>query len=97
MAHKDNLPSDEIQQLLKSVVDHFDEEDRSVRDKQIRLWRRLKLYWDGFQRTWWSEIAHKVYWRGDGMMGTFGIKVFPDTDIRDQIEAHRKDCINPQN
>lgn len=56
-----DLPDEEIQALLKSVIDVFDQEDRSVRDRQIRLWRRLKLYWDGFQRTWWSEIAHD--WR----------------------------------
>lgn len=53
--------SDDIQQLLKSVCDHFDSEDRAVRERQLREWRRLKLYWDGFQRVWYSEIAHD--WR----------------------------------
>lgn len=55
------LPSDEIQRLLKVCVDHFDKEDRAVREKQIRTWRRLKLFWEGFQQTWYSETAHD--WR----------------------------------
>lgn len=53
--------NEEIQRLLKQVVEHFDKEDRPVRERQIRLWRRLKLYWEGFQRVWWSETAHD--WR----------------------------------
>jgi DNA-directed RNA polymerase subunit RPC12/RpoP len=52
---------DRTAQLLKQVIDHFENEDRSVRERQIRLWRRLKLYWDGFQNVWWSEVAHD--WR----------------------------------
>jgi hypothetical protein len=57
---KKQVPED-IQKLLKEVVDHFDKEDRSVRDRQIRQWRRLKLMWEGFQRAWYSETAHD--WR----------------------------------
>lgn len=47
--------------LLKQVVDHFDDEDRSVRDRQIRTWRRLKLLWENIQHTYYSEVAHD--WR----------------------------------
>lgn len=54
-------PSEEIQQLLKRVVEHYDMEDRSIRERQIRLWKKLKYYWDGFQRVWWNEVAHD--WR----------------------------------
>ena len=61
MPDNDNLPDEEIKQLLKKVVADFDKEDRAVRDRQIRLWRKLKLYWDGFQRVWYSEVAHD--WR----------------------------------
>ncbi len=53
--------SDEIQRLLKEVVTHFDKEDVSVRERQIRTWRRLKLFWENFQRAWYSEVAHD--WR----------------------------------
>jgi len=59
MPHKE-VPKD-IQDLLKSVADHFDLEDRSVRERQIRQWRRFKLYWNGFQNVYWSEVAHD--WR----------------------------------
>lgn len=47
--------------LLKQVVDHFEMEDKAVRERQIRTWRKLKLLWDGFQRVWYSEVAHD--WR----------------------------------
>jgi len=53
--------SDEEKRLLKQIVDHFENEDRDVRDRQIRLWKRLKLMWDGFHRIWYSEVAHD--WR----------------------------------
>lgn len=39
--------------------------------------------------VWWDRLSRKAYCRGDGRMGKFGIKVFPDHDIRDRIEAHR--------
>lgn len=50
-----------IQDLLKQVADHFDQEDKSVRERQLRDWRRLKLLWEGFTRIWYSEVAHD--WR----------------------------------
>ena len=55
--------SEDIQHLLKSCVEHFDKEDTSVRERQIRTWKRLKLFWEGFQKTWYSEVAHD--WRID--------------------------------
>jgi len=53
--------TEEEKRLLKTVVDHYENEDKDVRDRQIRTWRRLKLLWDGFTRTWYSEVAHD--WR----------------------------------
>jgi hypothetical protein len=55
---KTNLEDDEIAQLLKTVVEHFDKEDRMTRERQIRHWRRLKLYWNNFSQIYWSEVAH---------------------------------------
>jgi len=60
MAKHKEVP-EHIQRLLREVVDHFDKEDRAVRERQIRLWKKLKYYWNGFQRVWWSEVAHD--WR----------------------------------
>jgi hypothetical protein len=59
--HKE--PDPEIADLLKTVVDHFDKEDRYTRERQIRHWRRLKLYWNNFSQIYWSETAHdyRVY------------------------------------
>lgn len=57
---KETVPED-IQCLLKEVVDHFDKEDIAIRERQIRTWRRLKLFWEGFQKAWYSEVAHD--WR----------------------------------
>ena len=38
----------------------------------------------------WPLFSSKVYCRGDGLMGKFGVKVFPDADIRVQVLAHRE-------
>jgi len=53
--------TEEMEVLLKSVYDDCVAEDKSVRERQIRQWRRLKLLWEGFQRIWYSEVAHD--WR----------------------------------
>lgn len=50
-----------IQTLLKQVVDNYDNEDRAVRERQLRRWKRLKLIWEGFQNVYYSEVAHD--WR----------------------------------
>ena len=40
----------------------------------------------------WEIFGEKIYHRNDGSMGKFGLKVFPDSDIRSCIEAHRIHC-----
>lgn len=40
----------------------------------------------------WGLLSDRTYSRGDRMQGKFGIKVFPDSDIREAIEAHRRSC-----
>ncbi len=40
----------------------------------------------------WELISKKIYCREDGRMGKFGVKVFPDSDIRTRIEDHRGFC-----
>ncbi len=37
----------------------------------------------------WGLLGSRVYWRDDRRMGKFGIKVWPDYDIRGAVEAHR--------
>lgn len=53
--------SDPIKRALQTVVDQFDNEDVSVRQRQVRQWRRYKFLWEGFTRIWYSEVAHD--WR----------------------------------
>ena len=36
------LPEDKRKEL-RQICEHFDYEDRSVRERQIRLWKRLKF------------------------------------------------------
>ena len=50
--------SDTAQKNLKVIVDHFEAEDKAVRERQIRNWRKLKHFWNGIQRIWFSETAH---------------------------------------
>ncbi len=38
---------------------------------------------------YWDVVSQKIYCRGNGQMGKSGLKVFPDSDIRDRIEVHR--------
>jgi hypothetical protein len=58
---KTKQEEEKIRDLLKTVANHFDQEDRAARERQLRNWRRLKLLWEGFQRVWYSEVAHD--WR----------------------------------
>jgi hypothetical protein len=53
--------SEELKTQLKQIIDHFDDEDRAVRDRQIKTWRKLKLLWENVQHTYFSEVAHD--WR----------------------------------
>ena len=39
----------------------------------------------------WPLFGKKIYCRGNGTMGKFGVKVFPDADIREAVLAHRQD------
>jgi DNA-directed RNA polymerase subunit RPC12/RpoP len=63
---------DEICSLLKTVAEHFDKEDRATRERQIRHWRRLKLYWNNFSQVYWSEVAqdYRVYNRDSNSQDT---------------------------
>jgi hypothetical protein len=38
----------------------------------------------------WRALSAKIYCRGDRAHGKFGVKVFPDSDIRDAVEEHRR-------
>jgi len=60
MSRKKEL-SEDVKRLLKNVVAECDIEDRSVRERQLRTWRRLKLAWEGISNVWYSEVAHD--WR----------------------------------
>ncbi len=43
---------------FKCLIDHFGKEDEYVRYRQIRQWKKYKLYWNGLQRVWYDEVAH---------------------------------------
>src|ERR1022692_417870 len=55
------MATERCEDLLKQVIDHFNKEDEFVRFMQIRQWKRLKYYWNGFTKLWWSTTAHD--WR----------------------------------
>jgi len=57
----DDVLDDELKCCLKTICDHFESEDEFVRMRNLRLWKKLKYYWNGFHRVWWSETAHD--WR----------------------------------
>ncbi|MEM3038632.1 MAG: hypothetical protein QXE45_04475 [Thermoplasmata archaeon] len=57
------MDQETLKRYLKEIVDHFDKEDRAVRERQIRVWRQLKMFWEGVQRIYYSEAARD--WRVD--------------------------------
>jgi hypothetical protein len=68
---KDKIP-DDIQKLLGSIRDVFDLEDQSSRQQQIRVWRKLKFYWNNITKIYFSEVAHD--WR------------IPDNTVNEQLD-----------
>lgn len=54
------LSEDRIRQL-KTVVDRYYKEDYTVRERQVRTYKELKLFWDGLYQVWFDETAHD--WR----------------------------------
>ena len=55
-----------IEELLKDTVECFWKEDSATRERQLRLYKRLKLLWEGFTQVWYDEVAHDWrIWDGD--------------------------------
>lgn len=55
-----------IENLLKDTVEVFWKEDSATRERQLRLYKRLKLLWEGFTQIWYDEVAHDWrIWDGD--------------------------------
>jgi hypothetical protein len=67
MAKHEEL-SDDLKRQFKQIVDHFDNEDRAVRDRQIKTWRQLKLMWENVHHAYYSEVAHD--WRVPDLQST---------------------------
>lgn len=54
---RDAGTKEEIKHHLATIVKHFHEEDRVVREYQLQRIRRLKLYWNSFSQIYWSDTA----------------------------------------
>lgn len=71
---------EDIQRLLRAVYDDCFNEDQSVRERQIRLFRKLKLLWENYNRVWFSEVAHD--WRvWDETENTDGDQAYYDKPV----------------
>ena len=78
----DKKIDERLSKLLSEIVNHFDKEDIAVRERQIRIWRRLKLFWEGFHRTWYSEVAHDWrIWDANTEQGDDGDQAYYDKSI----------------
>lgn len=53
--------TEQLKNDIVELFEYYDKEDRAVRERQIRQWRQLKFYWEGFTNTWYDEVAHD--WR----------------------------------
>lgn len=50
----DSKLSDALLQILRD----YDVEDRSARNWQVRLWKKLENYFKSFQTIFWDDVAH---------------------------------------
>lgn len=62
---------------LKTVVEHFNDEDNSVRQRQLKDWKHLKFLWENIRDVYFSEVAHD--WR-----------VFPHSEDSSDQEYYNK-------
>ena len=62
--------TEEEEDAIITIIDDFDEEDRAVRERQIRNWKRLELMWAGYNNVYWDSVAHD--WRIWGVGGFDG-------------------------
>ncbi len=62
MRKYDKVELSEIEiEAIKNIIDDFENDERVVRDRQIRDWKRLELMWYGFTNFYWDYVAHD--WR----------------------------------
>src|SRR5262245_5564719 len=53
---------DDLQiEAIKNIIDDFENEESSVRERQIRDLKALELMWYGFTNFYWDYVAHD--WR----------------------------------
>jgi len=66
--------SQELQNAIKSIIDEFDLDEQAVRQRQIRLWKKLEYFWAGITRIWYDETAHdwRIYQYRDEQEGDDG-------------------------
>jgi hypothetical protein len=55
MPKKKQEHSEEIQKAFKDILKECKLEDKSVRDSQIKEWKKYEEYWHGIQYLFWSE------------------------------------------
>lgn len=48
-------------EAIENIIEDFENDDQSVRERQIRDWKRLELMWAGFNNFYWDYVAHD--WR----------------------------------
>src|SRR6185503_8486670 len=72
--------TEEEESAIKDIIDDFENEDQTVRERQIRDWKRMELLWYGFTNFYWDYVAHD--WR------TFG------SDVDDNQGAYYDKNIN---
>lgn len=49
--------TEDLQAKIKSLVDQFHKEDQAVRFRQLRVWKKHELYWEGVQHVFLGDVA----------------------------------------
>lgn len=63
--NKIQLPEN-LQNILYSLVEKYEEEDSWVRKQQIKMWKKNHEFWHGIQYIFWSETRQDWFLPTDG-------------------------------
>lgn len=58
---EDRALPDELKKHLERMLQDCREEDKDIRDEQLRIWKKLDYYWNNILDIFWDEVARD--WR----------------------------------
>jgi hypothetical protein len=81
-----------FQQWLEPGLAFTPKQDSDPMELADMLSRDIYEWVEAGCTTWpgrWRQFSGRMYCRDDGSRGRFGVKIFPDSDVREAVLAHR--------